>query len=345
MASSIAKGQLVDDSSDQNVHDLFVEILLEKEIELPDRIEAFVSQIEPRHCRSVLKDLAAKLPLQNFSTDGHQNANIGQKDFTPMGHLKRVRRRQATISTDIIMPDDTDTNQSNTNTHTHSCSSSNETSSPPPPKKRTHNEKTQGSPQLHLLEIVLSSVHDFKETEWMSQVIQKYNLHLERRWLPGRPAESKLELDEWNCIWPTIYFHKKSKEHKKQELDLTRVELLGMKHGMEEAIRDGQKAPQSEAATTTRFHNHYFSSSKLPLGGAVVMHPETQSIIATASEERQTQRNNSPGSETSFLGQRNPLCTAAMLAIQAVSRLERKVAMGHGMDSEHFKSGQYLCTG
>jgi len=33
------------------------------------------------------------------------------------------------------------------------------------------------------------------------------------------------------------------------------------------------------------------------------------------------------------------------LAIQGVSRRERTQAMGHGMDSDLFRNGQYLCTG
>eukprot|EP00585_Thalassiosira_rotula_P001613 CAMPEP_0196152576 /NCGR_PEP_ID=MMETSP0910-20130528/35706_1 /TAXON_ID=49265 /ORGANISM="Thalassiosira rotula, Strain GSO102" /LENGTH=365 /DNA_ID=CAMNT_0041416195 /DNA_START=81 /DNA_END=1178 /DNA_ORIENTATION=+ len=116
-----------------------------------------------------------------------------------------------------------------------------------------------------------------------------------------------------------------------------------------------------------------------PITGVVVMNPLDGSIISRASEERQMQgtmmskkhgtndcnsarlldaQNNmtitqstttkvqSYSSWSSFPDEEaNPLCTPTLLAIQGVSRRERKIALGCGIESEEFRGGQYLCTG
>ena len=178
-----------------------------------------------------------------------------------------------------------------------------------------------------ILEVLLGTVaqddDDNARNQW-SALIETYGLVLEKRWLPGRPADSKEELDEFNKEWPTVYFHKQSLEFKEEELALSATEIQAMRDGMQHALDDAQ-----HAAVET-------CDDVQTMGGSVVMCPTTARVVARASDERLLQQTDL---------HKNPLCTAPILAIQGVSRLERAAAVGHGMDTLAFQQGQYLCTG
>ena len=141
----------------------------------------------------------------------------------------------------------------------------------------------------------------------VAALVKTYKLELTRKLVPGRPAESNQELTEFNAIWPTIYFQKNTEEHKEQGLSLSEAEIKQMVRGMEIAAEDG----------------------------AVIVDPTSGSVVATSKDELVLQP----------LASRNPLCTPVILAIQGISRFERKAALGHGMESDAFRNGQYLCTG
>eukprot|EP00547_Thalassionema_nitzschioides_P017342 CAMPEP_0194250270 /NCGR_PEP_ID=MMETSP0158-20130606/22574_1 /TAXON_ID=33649 /ORGANISM="Thalassionema nitzschioides, Strain L26-B" /LENGTH=277 /DNA_ID=CAMNT_0038987009 /DNA_START=139 /DNA_END=969 /DNA_ORIENTATION=- len=143
--------------------------------------------------------------------------------------------------------------------------------------------------------------------EGLSNLVDTYNLQLERRLVPGRPAVSLEELKEFNSLWPTIYFHKNSEEYKESELTLSSSEIEQMEFGMKQALKDD----------------------------AVVIDPLSGSIVSRAKDELLQQPNSV----------NNPLSSPVILAIQGVSRKERELAIGLGMESGVFRDGQYLCTG
>lgn len=155
------------------------------------------------------------------------------------------------------------------------------------------------------LEILLG-----RRREDFDTLVEKFNLQPQRTCVPGRPAESKQELEEFNQMWPTIYFHKSTKEHKELELALSKEEMQQMELGMK-LVGD--------------------------TGGAIIMNPTTGAVASHSRDEKVLQNG-------ALL--KNPfLCTPVLLAIQGISRMERKAALGHGMDSDTFRNGQYLCTG
>jgi hypothetical protein len=209
-----------------------------------------------------------------------------------VSHLKRVRKVSTTAPTD----------------------------SPPAKKPKTSNT----------LQVLLGAVNDFGENDW-NELLTKYSTTLETCWLPGRPAESKEELEEFNQEWPTVYFHKQTQQHEKEELALTKEEIDKMAEGMLQAIHDAKqvtKLVNGDNATTC-------------ISGAVIVCPVSNKLVATANDERIKQRK--PGE--SLPDALNPLCTSILLAIQGVSRRERTAAVGFGMGSETFQKGQYLSTG
>lgn len=246
---------------------------------LPDRIEVYISRVQPQQCSPLLKDLQ-----QEF----------GNKEEA-LSHLKRVRR--CTVPTNV----------------------------PPPIKK----PKTTNSSAV-LLEVLMGLAEYGRRWYFLEK---KYSLQLEKRWLPGRPAESLQEKEEFNKEWPTIYFHKQSVEHKHQELELSGTEITAMQEGMLHAIEDATRARefcQAQANTAVAMR----------VSGAVIMCPTSGRVVSRANEERKMQQ-----SDAGVPDVRNPLCTSTLLAIQGVSRKERAAAVGHGMDSDAFQKGQYLCTG
>ena len=153
------------------------------------------------------------------------------------------------------------------------------------------------------LEVILG-----RSKEGLTEVIEQYKLNPKVTVVPGRSAESQRELEEFNSIWPTVYFQKKTEEHKEQELALTEGDVQQMRIGMIAALADG----------------------------AVIMNPDSGEVVVKSQDEKILH------SQAPVL---NPLCTPAILAIQGVCRLERRVAINKGMDSHDFRGGQYLCSG
>ena len=173
-------------------------------------------------------------------------------------------------------------------------------------KRVKRQQQLKGSPPKKKAKVDLEVLLGRHENEF-SSLVENYNLQVQRKLVPGRPAESTQELEDFNAIWPTIFFHKNTEEHKEKELALSETEITQMVRGMELAVADG----------------------------AVIINPESDSVMSRSQNEwlLQSQASN------------NPLCTPVLSAIQGVSRMERKAAMGHGMGSDDFRNGQYLCTG
>jgi hypothetical protein len=260
----------------------FIEIRpLPSKAKRPDRIEVYVSRVQPQQCSPLLKDLQ-----QHF----------GNKEEV-LAHLKRVRR--------FTVP----------------------TCMPP--------SKTGNSSAVVLeLEVLLGLVEH--EHRW-SFLEKRYSLHKEKRWLPGQPAESKEEQEEFNKEWPTLYFHKQSLEHQQQQLELSEAEITAMQEGMQHAIDDAIRARECCCRNQSQKNN----TVSMRVTGAVIVCPTSGSVVSRANNERKIQQ-----SETGVPDDvSNPLCTCTLLAIQGVSRTERAAAVGHGMDSNVFQKGQYLCTG
>jgi len=188
----------------------------------------------------------------------------------------------------------------------------------------------------------------------LRNLIQNYNLSLVCETLPGRPAKSRSELNEWNSRnggngwWPSLFFEKQTLDFKEKELALDLDEEWGMmRDGMLAAFKDSRRFPKNEGCGTDNIGC-----------GAVIVCPRTQKIVATAFDEWYAQayskylvlgKDDSGIEEDDMKIMRmmsnNPLSTPVLLAIQGVSRRERAKAVGHGMDSNLFKNGQYLCTG
>lgn len=178
-------------------------------------------------------------------------------------------------------------------------------------KRRRQDPSQEGSssPPKKKAKVDLEILLGRNEDEFAG-LVKTHNLEPQRKLVPGRKAESKQELEDFNAIWPTIYFHKKTEEHKEQELKLSGEEIKIMVYGMEQATEDD--------------------------GGAVIVNPKSGRVVSRSQDELVHQTEASRA---------NPLCSAALLAVQGVSRLEREAALGHGMSSEAFQTGQYLCTG
>jgi len=198
----------------------------------------------------------------------------------------------------------------------------------------TDDPPTKKAKTVDMLQVLLGAVSPEYSEDDCTPLLTKYSCKLETRWLPGRPAESKEELEEFNKEWPTVYFHKQTEQHKQEELAFTNEEALEMRDGMQHAIQDACRARELCGNDTV--------AASTCTTGAIIMCPVTHTVVATANEERQLQQQTAGESVSDFV---NPLCTSVLLAIQGVSRKERTAAVGHGMDSEVFQKGQYLCTG
>mmetsp|Transcript_26056 Transcript_26056/g.29809 ORF Transcript_26056/g.29809 Transcript_26056/m.29809 type:complete len:316 (+) Transcript_26056:98-1045(+) len=154
------------------------------------------------------------------------------------------------------------------------------------------------------------------EEEISKNLVKSYNLRLKRKLVPARSPGSEKEVKEFNAIWPTIYFHKQSEEYKAVERKLSALEVEQMKYGIEQALK---------------------------FKAAVIIDPVSGCIISKSKDELSLQEKKF---KFSLEDRRSPnIYSPVILAIQGVSRLERKGATDLGMDSAGFYKGQYLCTG
>lgn len=180
------------------------------------------------------------------------------------------------------------------------------------PQPQPHDEQQQATKKAKVedrLRVLLGLAQD--DTGKFDDLVKSFGLTINETEVPGRPAESQEELQDFNKLWPTLYFHKQTKQHKQEELELTDEDISLMKFGMNFLQEGGEKA--------------------------LIVCPKTRGVISKASDEA--------SSQGSISEQDNPLCTPAILAIQGVSRKERDIATGHGMSSTTFQKGQYLCNG
>ncbi|KAL7430186.1 hypothetical protein ACHAXH_001555 [Discostella pseudostelligera] len=218
----------------------------------------------------------------------------------------------------------------------------------------------------------------------LHSILERYNIHphssneinikVVRQHLPGRPAKTKEERLEWNTsLWPTLFFEEQTSLYKEKQLELTNEEMNMMRLGLKEAVNDAMVGREqwnewnSKTAYATESTQQVMMTQ---IVGAVVMNPQTCSIVSRASDERSLQgmpengntisnttdadpqksttptTNHTAKSWSTFPDEANPmLCTPILLAIQGVSRKERNSALGCGIESMEFQAGQYLCTG
>lgn len=133
--------------------------------------------------------------------------------------------------------------------------------------------------------------------------------------VPARLPKSNEEHKYFQTIWPTAYFPNKTEEFRDQQLQLSNEDIEMMQRGMREAILDANKGGDC---------------------GTVILSPSSGDVVVRSHDERLLQQDPSTI---------NPLSTGIILAIQAVSRKERQIAILKGMDDADFQQGQYLCTG
>ena len=196
---------------------------------------------------------------------------------------------------------------------------SSETSLSQSPTQSTKRRRSNGDEEIRL-EIVLGAVAalDAMFQDAPDELMRTYELgKVSKSLLPSRSAESEQEHKEFQAAWPTVFFANKSAETLERLRQLSHDEISKMNSFMKAAIHDAHE------------------QDKLCIG-TVIVDSTTGQVLARSSSERTLQ---SPAAND------NPLATPTLLAIQAVSRLERTVATSHGIGSSTFQSGQYLCTG
>lgn len=301
---------------------MFEEILHEPKIEeKPDFVAAIVSPInDPKHCQPLLKVLDNLLPLRRCNAT---NEDLIVKERGGIGHLRRIRRVRALSSEQPRSKSETETS----------------------PEKF---KKTRPTVRLEVVMQTPEIINQLEEEgkKVLDALVTKYDLKLEERQLPGRPATCKHELTTiYNPVWPTLFFPKNTDE---VVLALSDDEVNAMIEGMKRAISDSHSSRRQLELWHTKEHEHEMLStgSILPknseMCGAVIQNPVSGEIISRASNERKRLMASEIGI---FPDLENPLCTPTLLAIQGVSRREREAAIDLGMNSTEFKSGQYLCTG
>jgi len=316
---------------------------------LPDEVQTYVSFVDPKLCRKLIKELAYILPL--LKSDGFsKNKALTEKNdyhrWPKLGHLRRVHRIQHPIEVVAAKPNE-DNMVRNLDEET--------------PKKRKKiistmaTQSTLNSVSLRILigpveqvDNILMDTSDGSKSAELRQLIRNYNLQLVREALPGRPAKSRVELNNWNAQndgngwWPSLFFEKQTPEFKEKELELDIDEEWGMmRNGMLAAVEDSRMF-QEEGMLLEKG-----CDGKTDFCGAVVVCPLTRKVVSNAFDEWEAQASDCQDKEgdMKMRMKENPLSTPVLLAIQGVSRRERAEATGHGMDSALFMNGQYLCTG
>jgi len=305
----------------------FVEIHGRKDLEShgrpPHAVQVWVLiNVEPRRCGPLVKRLTAELPLKQDGFD--------------LSHLKRVKRTTKKLGNEA---DEDDTKKKR------------KRPTSPPEKSSTKKDDIR-------LDVVLGPVSALRNkylgssedsAEDIDSFLRPYlnaaatitcsetrstTASIDTVMVPGRQADSQEEWNTFNSIWPMMYYPNKTMEFIEQEIMLNSSEIEQMRQGMQAAI--------SDATQNTGCRG--FNCNTVP-AGVVVMSPQTGKVVATASEERGHQ-NTLLANDSYLKDSHNPLSTSILLAIQGVSRLERKAAISAGgMHTVGFQCGQYLCTG
>ena len=347
--------------------DWFIEIQQQKqENNLPEHIDCYILvNIDPKCCGNLARDLNAIFPLRDVgqSIDNTDDIPIKSEEvkLPATSHLKRIRRRAATVDELELIAHNTTRCQNDAlanggndpNENGHVCVSGSPQEETP--KKRA---KKNGTLRTWSLDILVGSIaavdnllnvtatsyetYTTSNTSTLESILSKYDMsktNLVRQSLPGRPAETKEELQQWNAnLWPTLFFEKKTDQFKEEELQLSIEETNTMLEGMRAAVQDaivGRRKWQEYKTAILCRDDRTISFPGCDISGVVVMNPQSSSIVSRASDERVLQSGNN-----AFPDEQNPLCTSTILAIQGVSRAERQNALGHGMESKEFKRGQ-----
>ena len=258
-------------------HEWFIEIQQPKEVTtLPDRIDCYVLvNIDPKCCGSLARDLNTILPLRGSSQYADEVIGDVQRTFPVTEQLKRIRRRPATAEELKLIAQSAPPEETNDA----DCTPSAESSPKEAPKKKakkskgdsTKSEKGDRNWSLDMLVGSIASVDDLLRQDAagapkielnckansLESILTKYSMtksHLVRKSLPGRPAETKEELQQWNTdLWPTLFFEKKTDQFKEEEMQLTNDEEAMMIKGMKSAVEDALAGRQQwkECVTTT----------------------------------------------------------------------------------------------
>ena len=353
-----------------------------------EEVETYVSAVEPKLCGQVIKQLSVLCPLTLRLPEAEEQEKMNDgllvgdesKSGTDicLGHLKRVRRPVSFVSSqdnadsehdpsvhvasEEKIRSDTKTSQMHQKGKKRRRSSNDEVDGDNT-KKRPTLEVVVGTTQR--VDALLRKRKDDGSNP-LQQMIDQNGLVLVKRMLPGRPAKSQSELDEWQGRtseeyagvgwWPTIFFNKQTEEFREEERKLTKTELRQMETGMEAAVADGRNARRMHLLEGSATSNST-SAICMTVSGVVIVDPASGDVVSTSCQERKFQKEQLMTliSEAQALGrpvvasnlpdQANPLCSPVILAIQGVSRRERSAAAGQGMESEEFKNGHYLCTG
>jgi len=300
-------------------------------LDLPNRLDVVITSVEPKHCNKLLKELSYFLPMNPSKTSSNSNVKDAipmeekeEMDSVDLNHLRRIRNKAKLLK------------QKNKYREAPIAS---------PKRKKNKSDHSQPkslslTPKSIRLDVILSTPSILKakcSPETIIRLKAEYNLTaFETISVPGRSANSKEELEEWNTIWPTIYFHRKTTQHLLESLALSKDEIELMKNGMKEAIKDCQNIQQEIFSRENKSLTHPLSRSNVP--GVVIINPETNQIISNSHDELLMQRGLLKNRFGSLKW--DPLSTSILLAIQGVSRRERSNAMKKGMQSEEFQKGQ-----
>ena len=347
----------------------------------PEWIECYViSNLEPKFCGPLARDLNAILPLRISSPSSNSDDDASSRPITDdehvcifpnTDHLKRIRRRPATddemrareaSAAATCHSNGEDNGDGKVTTAEESCASNKETCENPTKRaKKSKSDKQSSSRSIcYSLDILVGSVaavdnHMHKSIS-LATILDRYNLFTTssnyiRKSLPGRPAHTKDELDHWNqSVWPTLFYEEKTAQYNEEKLALTSEEIEMMKRGMNESVQDAIVGQEQ----LKEWKNNVNDGDKvLPtlVFGVVVINPHNGVIVSKSSDERRLQAAPESGAKLdsihgskvqwiSFPEEANPLCTPVLLALEGVSRKERQAALGCGMGSDEFQKGQ-----
>ena len=336
----------------------------------PPTVPAYIVNVKPAQCSTVVKQLAIDLPLgfKGKSKNNNFNSEGNQDSIVDLSHLKRVHRRSQAVSLhqDSVSVSD-------------GCQDS---SGEPPAKK-----KKQNAMELRILVGAVSVIdqrlsdgdnsncdgcsdNQFQLQAWL----ESYG-PTETILVPSRPPSSRDEWQEWNDRWwPTIYSPLSWQEHREEQLAIKPDELQQMRrfvnhvlHARRSSVNAAEEIPRNvenlqytdncnERNTMGSCCDTQNNVLDFDLGcapAAIVVDPISDKVVASSWLEEEMQQQNFHQSlmgqtSTSLLVQ-NPLVTPIMLALQGVSRLERneviRASDEHSRVPAKLQHQQYLCTG
>jgi len=363
---------------------IFVEILGPAEEQSSNNnnsylIEAYVATVEPQACGPLVKRLANDWKLGTTATLGTSNRDdeddgpLAQPPVINLLHLKRVKRTMMMPNTEKDLshtsaPDEEEetdtTNMNNAATKSPESKRQRTTSDESNRNKNNNNKIKKGKTNLvqrlqvllgakRILDEKLSSSAQHDPSSVTHILSQTYGLHeIDVVLVPARPPRSAEEYEQFKRIWPTAFYNNQTDAYQQAERQLSEMEIVQMRQGMEAALLDAQQAAAVSAAAAASApalaHPRVFRT------GTVIVDPRTGEVVGRGAPERALQLQQQQqqivhddargGYCNSYY---NPLAATSSLlyALQSVSRRERDAALQQGMDSADFQTGQYLCTG